>query len=199
MIHLLRHGETHWNRAGRLQGQKDSPLTLRGIEQARRNGERLRAFVGDLEGYQMICSPLGRAWQTATIVAETLGLESRVISLEPRLMEIHFGVWEGLTLAEIQARDPEEWRSRLGDKWHHRVPGGESYALVAERARTWLSEQAPDERKIVVSHGLIGRILRGLYAALNEAETIAQSEAHGSFWRLTSGVVQEFDDPDSPP
>ena len=194
MIYLLRHGETHWNRLRRLQGQQDSPLTLKGIEQARTNGARLREVIGDPSGYRMEASPLGRAWQTATIIAETLGLEAREIEFEPRLKEVHFGEWEGLTTAQIADRDPQRWQARLQDKWNHVVPGGESYAQVARRAGAWLAEQDPECRKIVVCHGLTGRVLRGLYARLSEEETINLGENHSSFWRLTGGVVQEFAD-----
>lgn len=194
MIYLLRHGETHWNRLGRMQGQQDSPLTLRGIEQARQNALRLRETIDDLSGYGIEASPLGRTWQTATIIAETLGLDFREIRLEPRLKEVHFGDWEGLTLAEISDRDPEQWQARMTDKWNHPVPGGESYALVARRAGAWMAEQSPDCRKIVVCHGLTGRVLRGLYGKLTEQETMSLSEDHTSFWRLTDGVVQEFQD-----
>ena len=193
MIYLLRHGETHWNRLGRMQGQQDSPLTLRGIEQARNNALRLRE-IEDLAGYEVVTSPLGRAWQTATIVAETLGLEFRKIRLEPRLMEVHFGAWEGLTQAEIREGHPEQWQARMKDKWNHPVPGGESYAQVARRAGAWLAEQNADCRRIVVCHGLTGRVLRGLYGKLAEEETMSLGEDHSSFWRLTEGVVQEFED-----
>ncbi len=193
MIYLLRHGETHWNRLRRLQGQLDSPLTLRGIEHARTNGKRLREIIGeDLAGYEIVASPQGRAWQTATIVTETLGMGFDEIQLEPRLKEVGFGRWEGLSVAEIEVQDPELWRERMANKWNHTPPGGESYADVARRAKNWLDEQSAESRKIVVCHGLTGRVMRGVYGRLSEAETMAQGEDHSCFWRLTGGVVQEF-------
>ena len=80
MIYLFRHGETLWNRERRLQGQLDSPLTLRGIAQVRRNAETLQREIGDPAGLAMLASPLGRAWQSAVIVAETLGLDPRGVA-----------------------------------------------------------------------------------------------------------------------
>lgn len=199
MIYLLRHGETHWNRAGRLQGQQDSPLTLRGVEQARANGERLRALLGDPEGYEMVASPLGRAWQSAAIIAEVLGLADGAIRREPRLKEIGFGAWEGLTVAEIEARHGGEWARRRRDRWNHVPPGGESFARLAARSGAWLAELKPQSRVIAVCHGGTSRVLRGRYAGLPPEETIDLADDHSSFWRLTEGVVQEFDDTSAPP
>ena len=199
MIYLLRHGETLWNVEGRLQGQGDSPLTLRGIEQARRNARRLAEICPDHAGYRLIASPLARTWQTATILAETLGLERDGIALEPRLMEHGFGAWEGLTMAELAARPDGLWQARDADKWDFVVPGGESYATVAARASAWLAEQAADARLIVVSHGLIGRILRGLYAGLSRQEiSHMMTERHTTIYRLTGGVVQAFEEAEAP-
>ena len=71
------------------------------------------------------------------------------------------------------------------------MPGGESYAMVAARLRSWLDEQGDGSELVVVSHGLAGRVLRGLYAGLTPAETMASREPHGSVFRLTGGVIQE--------
>lgn len=197
MIYLLRHGETLWNVEGRLQGQGDSPLTLRGIEQARRNARRLTAICPDYADYQVVASPLARTWQTAAILTETLGMDPRAVSFEPRLMEHGFGAWEGLTLAELADRPDGLWQARDADKWNFVVPGGESYARVAARASAWLAEQYPERRLIVVAHGLIGRVLRGLYAGLSHEEiTSLLTEQHTTIYRLTGGVAQAFEEDD---
>lgn len=197
MIYLLRHGETLWNVENRLQGQKDSPLTLRGIEQARHNARRLAEICPDHADYQLVASPLARTWQTAVILAETLGLDPQAIVFDPRLMEHGFGAWEGLTLAELGARADGLWQAREADKWNFLVPGGESYARVAARASAWLAEQDPERRLIVVAHGLVGRVLRGLYAGLSQEEiTSLLTERHTTIYRLTGGVAQAFEDDD---
>ncbi|HMB77882.1 MAG TPA: histidine phosphatase family protein [Kiloniellaceae bacterium] len=186
MIYLLRHGETLWNRQGRLQGQQDSPLTARGVAQARANGRRLRQGIGDPAAWSIVSSPLGRCWQTAVLVAESLGLDPDSIRFDARLMEIGYGVWEGLTFEEIRARYPTLWRARQEDRWHFSVPGGESYAALAARATAWLADCDPAARLIAISHGGTGRVLRGHCGALPAAETVALTSDHGAIHLLTA-------------
>lgn len=203
MIYLLRHGETVWNSRGRKQGQKDSPLTWKGINQARTCGDLLArrlARTGDSPSrdlrpsdFTMISSPLGRAWQTATIVADALGREPDAIHHDPRLMEIRFGAWEGLTWDQIEASDSGVLEHRSASRWTHRPPGGESYADVAERVGAWLAEQTPDARLIVVAHGLLNRVLRGLYSGLTHDEIFTLDEPQDAVFLLNGGSVERLD------
>lgn len=189
MIYLTRHGETIWNREGRIQGHLDSPLTPRGLEQARRTGQRLRDLIGDPAGYRIVTSPLGRCRQTAFAIAQGLGRNTDGIEQEPRLKEHGYGTWEGLTHDQVLARDGERWQKRADDRWNVRVPGGESYGLVAVRVRAWLEETSESDRLIVVSHATAGRILRGLYAGLSQAVILGLDGAHGHIYRLSNGGV----------
>ena len=189
MIYLTRHGETIWNREGRIQGHLDSPLTPRGIEQAKRTGQRLRDLIEDPVAYRIVTSPLGRCRRTAFITAQALGCNTDGFEEEPRLKEHGYGVWEGLTQAEIVARDGQRWRERAADRWNVRVPGGESYGLVAARVRTWLEETLESDRLIVISHATAGRILRGLYAGLSQAAILSLEGEHGHIYRLSDGGV----------
>jgi probable phosphoglycerate mutase len=193
MIYLLRHGQTEMNADGRLQGQRDSPLTERGRGQAAAMGDLLINVLQDPATASWVCSPLGRARHTAEIVAARLAVDPASIGLEPRLVEIGFGRWEGLTRAEIEARDPTLWQARLADKWDFVIPGGESYAMVAARARAWLAEQRPEAPVVAVCHGAFGRILRGLYLGASAEEIFALDEPQDALFRLTDGVVQRFD------
>lgn len=194
MIYLLRHGETEWNRQRRLQGQLDSPLTARGLQQAAAMGRTVRELVGaGAPGFRLVCSPLGRARQTAERVAQELGYDPAAIAEERRLMEIAFGIWQGELEAELPQKFPELWRAREADKWNVPVPGGESYALVAARLAAWLAEQPADARLIVVGHGLAGRILRGLYGRARPEEVFAMEEPQDALFRLDGGVITRFD------
>ena len=138
MIYLLRHGETIWNVERRLQGQRDSPLTLRGIAQARAVAALLGKLIKDPSDFTVVSSPLARTWQTAAIVCEGLGLAPAAIRFDDRLKEHDFGAWEGLLWQEVEQAFPDLWVAREADKWNHRVPGGESYAKVAARIGAWL-------------------------------------------------------------
>jgi 2,3-bisphosphoglycerate-dependent phosphoglycerate mutase len=148
-ILLIRHGETDWNATGRIQGQSDIPLNASGREQARRVAQRLAS-----EPVQALySSDLARAYETATIIGQPLGL-TVVTSL--RLRERQYGAWEGLTSAEIQARYPEqfaEWRARSTD---FAPPQGETTTQLLSRALTELQTIArrhARELVVVVTHG----------------------------------------------
>ncbi len=192
-LYLLRHGQTLWNSRGRLQGQKDSPLTWKGIDQARTCGGILARHLARPSGFTMVCSPLGRAWQTATIVAEAMGLEPDEIHREPRLMEARFGDWEGLTWDEIGARDPDERQRRLASRWTHRAPGGgESYRDVARRIADWMDGIEDNARLIVIGHGLAGRVLRGLYLGQPPEEIVELEEPQDAVFHLSGGEVSRL-------
>lgn len=194
MIYLLRHGQTEWNRAGRLQGHGDSPLTEQGVTQAVAMGGALRRAIGDaaLPDFTLVSSPQGRALATARFAATVTGHDPSAIVQEPRLMECGFGKWEGEVYAEIEELYPDQWRAREADHWHYQPPGGESYALVAERVGAWLAEQPEDAKLIVVGHGLAGRILRALYAGAPRDDVFSMAEPQDAVFRLSGGTIESL-------
>lgn len=162
MIYLVRHGQTEFNHAQRLQGQCNSDLTELGMEQARRMGSHLKPLIDDHERWLMIASPLGRTVRTAEIIRETIGLNCE-IALEPRIQELHCGEWEGFHHHEIEAAAP----GTIGKKgWLLTAPGGERYEDIAGRIASFIAEidESDGRCRIVVSHGIAGRILRALYS-----------------------------------
>jgi probable phosphoglycerate mutase len=153
-IVLVRHGRTAWNAALRIQGQLDTELDEVGIEQAR----TVAPLVAALEPVTVWSSDLARARVTADEIAKEAGL---VPSYDERLREFGLGELQGLTHAELEARDPEGFaRFRRGD-WDG-IPGGESPAAVAERFAAVLRDLAatlgPGECGVAVSHGAATRI-----------------------------------------
>lgn len=191
MIYLLRHGETAWNREGRLQGHGDSPLTERGLAQAVAMGGALCRAIGaaGLARYTLVSSPQGRALATARCVAAVTGHDPAAIVEEPRLMECGFGRWEGEIYNDIETIDPDAWHAREADHWTCPPPGGESYAMVAERVGAWLAEQSEDARLIVVSHGLAGRILRALYGGAPREAVFTLHEPQDAVLCLSGGEI----------
>jgi broad specificity phosphatase PhoE len=168
-IIFLRHGETAYNAENRLQGQLDIPLNARGREQARSLGRELQARIGieiaKLEAADaFIASPLARARETMEIARDAIGLPPDRYKLDARLKEISFGAWEGLTWPEVEARDPGGVRARRKDRWNFAPPGGESYAMLAERVRPWLDGLTGDA--FVVAHGGVARALMTLIAGV---------------------------------
>jgi probable phosphoglycerate mutase len=150
-IILIRHGETLWNRERRMQGQSDSPLSDTGVRQARLLAQRMKDIAFDA----LYTSDSGRAHHTAKNVAEVTGHE---LVVEPRLRERHFGVFEGLTGAEMQAQYPDDYARFKSRDPEYVVPGGESARAFRDRAMACLVEIAgrhKDELVVVVTHGLV--------------------------------------------
>src|SRR5512143_2700333 len=126
-IIAIRHGETEWNALGREQGQLDSPLTALGVEQAEAIARRLRrqAFSA------LYSSDLGRALQTAEIVARATGAS---IEVDPGLRERHTGIFQGMTKEQMAALYPVEYAAYRSDPYSYQVPGGESGRQRRERS-----------------------------------------------------------------
>jgi broad specificity phosphatase PhoE len=187
-IFYIRHGETDWNVAGRLQGQHDVPLNARGRAQAGHCGGVLRDLFAkqsiDAAALDYVSSPLGRARQTMELARPALGLGAEGYRVEPRLTEISFGEWEGFTIAQLRERDPQRIAAREHDKWHFVAPGGgESYKAVAARMRAWYDGLQRDT--VVTAHG---GTARGLMASLGIAKPAA-----APLIDIAQGVVYVFE------
>lgn len=157
-LFLCRHGETAWNAERRIQGQTDIPLNDLGRRQAAGNGARLRELLGaGAPGWDFLASPLGRTRETMEILREALGLPREGYPTDPRLMELHFGDWQGFTLAEIAKETPGAIEERERDKWNYVPPGAgaESYAMLDKRIWPVFAELT--RPTIVVAHGGVAR------------------------------------------
>jgi len=188
-IYLLRHGETVWNRTGRLQGQLDVPLTRLGLAQAEAMGRTL-AGVLETPPDRILASPLGRTRQTAAIVAEHLGLSFETIETDPRLMEITLGDLDGSMGWETLDRDyPEEAAKRKADPWNYRYPNGESTQDVQDRVRPVLTDaMSRGGVQVIVAHGVVNKVMRGLHLNLDQQQTFALDRPQDAFFRLTLGT-----------
>jgi len=155
-IILTRHGQTLWNTEGRVQGTLDSPLTEKGILQARSLALRLRN-----EGIKYIYSSDSlRAVGTAEEIRRELGLDR--LSTNSALREFGFGEWEGRMWQELRVDYPEIFK--IWDAEPHLVttPGGENMKIVLERAWKFLQQiikTHPGETVCLVTHGLTLKLL----------------------------------------
>ena len=147
---LIRHGETEWNREGRIQGYyADSPLTENGEAQARLLARRL-ARESLLAVHS---SDAGRARQTAAPVAAALGHE---IVYDAALRERNYGGFEGMTYAELEREHPDAYRKFRSRDPGYAPPGGESGAQFRDRivaALERIARAAGGERAAVITHG----------------------------------------------
>jgi phosphoserine phosphatase len=156
-ILLARHGETSWNVDGRHQGQGfDIPLSETGQAQALAMGRRL----ADISIVRAVASPLLRARQTAELA---LGQCSEMLQLDPALMEIAHGEWEGRLASEIREMYPAVQRAWREAPHTVTLPGGESFSQVQERA--WPAFQraceglGAEDTALVVTHDGVNRVL----------------------------------------
>jgi len=146
---IVRHGETDWNVAGRLQGWRDSPLTPTGRAQAAAVAARLAGEPIDA----LVASDLGRTQETAAPIAAGLGLP---IGPDPRLRERCYGEFEGMTWAEIERAHPRDYHRLVARDPEYVVPGGESGVQFRDRVVSALEHLArtyAGATVVVVTHG----------------------------------------------
>ena len=154
-IILLRHGETTWNIEGRYQGQEDTPLSPRGLEQGKKAALALKNIPSD----RAISSPLSRSFETCRMAADYHHL---TVMKDGRLIEISHGLWEGIHADEIEARYPKEFRL-----WHThpeqvQMPEGENLEDVRKRAREAFDEYAAKydgETVLVAAHDAVNKAI----------------------------------------
>jgi broad specificity phosphatase PhoE len=132
-IALIRHGRTAWNEQGRMQGRADLPLSPAG--RAEVAGWRL---PDDWAGARWLSSPLKRATETAAL------LTGRPAAIEPRLIEMDWGAWEGRTLAELRAAGPAAMAANEARGLDFRPDGGESPREVRARLEGLFIELAAE-------------------------------------------------------
>lgn len=165
---LLRHGQTDYNATGRMQGHLDSHLTELGRAQAAAIAPTIAALPPD----RILCSDLSRAYDTAAAVGAASGLS---VAVDARLRETHLGDWQGLTVADVEAKCPgaiAAWRS--DPAWT--PPGGESRIDVVRRSLPVIDEldeeyaDNPEGVVVAVAHG---GVIAGLVCALLGLPTAA--------------------------
>ncbi len=127
-ILLVRHGETDWNVAQRIQGSTDIPLNENGLAQAEELAHTLENRNTPIIG--VYTSKLQRAAQTAQCVADMLGVPCHVL---PGLEEINFGLWEGITWEQVAERFPDDLKRWKENRRYEQPPHGESYQELLVR------------------------------------------------------------------
>jgi len=188
-LYYIRHGETDWNRAQRYQGQRDIPINATGRAQAKGNGQRLAAALGDRAAHlDYVASPLKRASETMQILRAELGLDSHAYRTDDRLMEINYGSWEGQPWDDIRVRDAAGYAARQADVWNWRPQGGESYRILAERVGAWVAEVAGDT--VVVAHGGVSRALRAVLFGLSAPEVMRLEVPQDKILVIEAGAMR---------
>ena len=149
--YLVRHGETAWNRDGRIHGHMHVGLNGQGMRQ-------MRVLASRLAGCRfsaVYASDLSRATESAQVVVEGHGIS---VETDSDLREFCYGEWEGLTSEEAEARDPGAFaRLMASDTDAFVAPGGEDTRQLLSRVRRFyeraIARHQPSESVLVVAHG----------------------------------------------
>jgi probable phosphoglycerate mutase len=194
ILYYVRHGETDWNVEQRLQGHRDTALNARGRIQAAHCSGVLADLLACGGRAAVDCayvsSPLKRALETMELLRAGLQLPAQDYAVEGRLIEISFGDWEGLTLAEIEARWPNAVAERERDKWGFTPPGGESYRDVTARVGAWYATVTRDT--VVTAHGGVGRALIAHFNILPHQEAAHADIVHGVVYVFAGGTMAKY-------
>ena len=195
-LYLVRHGETEWNAEGRLQGQTDIGLSEKGQRQARAVARRLEG----VSFHAAYSSDLSRTTETARII---LAQQPEVtLTATPQLRERHYGVFEGLTVAEREARYPDMFTASVTNDLDFAPTGGETMVQVGARMAAFvaeLRERHLEETVLIAGHGgalratlpaLLDLPLEALWrlfldnCSLSIVDTYPESEGVGAVLRL---------------
>ncbi|MBN9305422.1 MAG: hypothetical protein BGO82_02920 [Devosia sp. 67-54] len=188
-LYFIRHGETDWNAEGRYQGARDIPLNARGRGQAALNGEMLARLLRragrNAVDFSWYVSPLGRTRETMDNIRARVGEPLPDVTIDPRLIEISFGAYEGRLHTELAAGAMAIAGERDASFWHFRPPEGESYADVAARLGDFgASLTGPS---VIVAHGGILRVLRHLIEGLPPEQAVNWFPPQDSVVHFTDG------------
>lgn len=174
-VFLVRHGEVEWNRKNAYIGSTDLPLNTNGERQAQMladhlSGEKITAVYS---------SDLSRSRRTAELVAERFGLQVQIM---PKLREVDYGEWEGVGLSNIAGRYPDLYEAWQNDPSNQRIPGGETFAELRDRAFPAFNDIAQrhkDENAVVVAHKSTNRVILCCILGMdvNRYKSIAQGNA----------------------
>lgn len=173
----VRHGETLWNVAGRMQGYLDSPLDASGQAQADALGSRLATEAIDA----LYVSDLGRTMETAQRIAAHT---RHALVPDARLRERHLGIFQGLTGDEASERYPEHWRRFRSRDPEHNLDTGESLRQFSTRVVTAVAALAaahPGGTILVVTHG-------GVLDCLRRHATGMALDAHRTYTLLNASL-----------
>src|SRR2546423_13144801 len=193
-IYYIRHGETEWNAEGKLQGTRDIPLNDLGRKQAAKAGAILdRLFERDgrsKASLEFVASPLCRARATMELVRGALRLPPEDYALDDRLREIGYGDWEGSTLAQMQALNPELFARRQAEKWTVSPPGGESYVAVQGRVSDWYNQPRADT--VADRHRRHGRGAEGAAGVETPASAADLTIEQGAVYVFSEGGLSKY-------
>ena len=195
---IVRHGQTAWNRDMRFQGHGDSALTEQGRAEAQAVGKRLRKMPFD----ELISSDLGRAQETAAIIA---GYTGHTVRTDARLRERHYGILEGLNIKEILEHHRGIYEELIAENPDYAIPRGEThrehYRNNIAALREWAESHPGGSAALVAHGGVLDNIFRFVAGLdLSHPRCVLPANAslsiiqHGPFYGSTRWVIKTWGD-----
>lgn len=189
-LFVLRHGETIWNAEGRMQGALNAPLTPLG--QAQAAAQRRIMETQDLTDATVLCSPQGRAIETAAIALAPLVPR---IHTHDALREIEVGAWSGKLRAELYV-DPDWEQTPDGTlELYDLAPGGEGIAGLETRCAGFLAGLSG--KCVLITHGITSRMIRCLALGLGPGISLPQMAqmpgGQGVVYHVANGAQKRLD------
>lgn len=160
MLYFVRHAQTDWNVEGRFQGNLNSDLTKFGRSSAERLSEHVESFGIE----KIITSDSPRAQQTAGIINQTIEVPLEITAL---LREINLGPWEGELITEVKKKFKKDYEIFRNFPDKYEPENAESYFAVVRRLRNFLESIESGENVLIVTHGMIIKVLRCLFLGLD--------------------------------
>lgn len=189
-LYIVRHGETDWNKMGKYQGITDVPLNENGLNQAKACGKALK----DVQFDRILSSDLSRALVTAEVIR---GNRTTPITVDERLRELNFGDWEAMLFSDIEAR----WPGLIDEMYLRphlvKVPNGESFKDLQDRAWAGLEEfinaNDGDETLLITCHGGTIRTLICKLLDISISHCWNFSQGNTAINRIFYNGMEEFD------
>jgi probable phosphoglycerate mutase len=180
-VYIARHGQTAWNVQKRIQGESNSPLTVKGLRQRR----ALYLSLKDKNIDKIYTSALTRAIETAAPIAYDLGITP---TADAALNELSFGLLEGELIDKKDPWAEEIWNWWLQDPFNQRIPGGgESYQDLKNRIESFFSQYQESWNNLtvlIVGHACINRLIVGHLAGLPLEESIKIDQNNDTIYRV---------------
>lgn len=199
-IYLLRHGETEFNRKGRCQGVLNSDLTEKGIKQVKTNGRLLKHELIniDKENIIMYSSPLGRTVDSTEIILKEIDYRVSKVIYDDNLKEGDLGIWGGKCIKEIKKTHNDIDFSKLS--WYFNSPNGENFKDIETRCEKFVNslEDIKEGNIIIMSHGLLGIVLRSYLLQITKKEAVSQGVPQNGFYLIYNNklkfISSEYDE-----
>ena len=195
-LYIVRHGETVWNTLDKMQGVKDSPLTVKGKSHAEKMGKKLKVLDADFS--VLYSSDLGRALETANLINDSLNLD---VKTDERLRERNMGIFEGHSWDYVRENYKKDFKLLVSDDDSYRIPEGESRGDYRDKVISfmkYIAEKHEGENVLAVTHrGFINFFLRIiLNIPLNARSGLKINNASLSIFTLHKGrwLLERFGD-----